>query len=102
MSYIYLLETSLSIKDSTVTCELHGWFKRGSKSRISVDELKGILRSARHRFIKKHGAVPNLLTVRVDEHQEWMDNMGIKVAKVSNNLPPRHFMLTFSKDSLDE
>jgi len=76
-----------------MNCELYGWFERDSKSRISVDELKGILRSARRRFMKKHGAIPNFLTVRIDEYQEWMDNMGIRIKKVDNNLAPKHFTL---------
>ena len=76
-------------------CELYGWFERDSKSKIKVDGLKSILRLARRRFMRKHGIVPNLLTVRIDEHQDWMDDMGIKVVKVENNLVPRHFTLEF-------
>ena len=83
-------------------CELYGWFERDSKGRLKVDELKSILRLARRGFMRKHGAVPNLLTVRADEYQDWMDNMGIKVSKVGNNLSPRHFTLTFSKDGANE
>lgn len=78
-------------------CELYGWFERDSKKRLKVDELKSILRLARRGFMKKHGAIPNLLTVRANEHQDWMDTMGIKVSQVENNLAPRHF--TLSKDS---
>ncbi len=78
-----------------MVCELYGWFERDSKGKISVDELKSILRSARRGYMKKHGAVPNLLTVRADEHQDWMDNMGIEVDRVESNLAPKHFTLTF-------
>ena len=78
-------------------CELYGWFEKDSKGKLKVDDLKSILRSARRGYMKKHGAIPNLLTVRIDEHKDWMDNMGIKVNQVENNLSPRHF--TLSKDS---
>jgi len=78
-----------------MTCELYGWFERGGKSRLKVDELKSILRLARRKFLRKHGAIPNLLTARKDEYQDWMDNMGIEVEQVDNNLAPRHFTLEF-------
>lgn len=76
-------------------CELYGWFERGSKSNLKVDELKSILRLARRRFMLKHGIVPNLLTVRKDEYQDWMANMGISVKQVDSNLAPKHFTLEF-------
>ena len=78
-------------------CELYGWFERDSKSRLKVDGVKSILRSARRSFMRKHGTVPNLLTVRRDEYQDWMSNMGIGVEQVDNNLAPRHFTLEVAK-----
>ena len=85
-------------------CELYGWFERDSKGRLKVDELKSILRLARRGYLKKHGTVPNLLTVRTGEYQDWMDNMGIEVNQVNNNLPRRHFMLASisSKEETNE
>ena len=75
--------------------ELYGWFERDSKRRAEADDLKYILRSARRKFWSKHGVVPNLLTVRKDEYQDWMSNMGIHIEQVSKNLAPRHFTLEF-------
>lgn len=80
-------------------CELYGWFERDSKKNLGVKALKSILRHARRSFMKKHGVVPNFLTVRVDEYQDWMDDMSIGMVKVENNLIPRHFTLTFEDKS---
>lgn len=76
-------------------CELYGWFERSSKRGLKVNNLKSILRIARRRFIKKHGTIPNLLTVRKDEYQDWMGNMGISIKQVDGNLVPKHFTLEF-------
>ena len=78
-------------------CELYGWFERDSKKSALKDRmfLRGILRTARRSFMKKHGRIPNLLIVRTDEYQDWMGNMGVSVKQVENNLIPRHFTLEF-------
>ena len=76
-------------------CEIYGWFERDSKGTLKQDALRGILRLARRRFMVKHGSIPNLLTIRWDEYQDWMDNMGIDIQQVDNNLAPKHFTLTF-------
>ena len=76
-------------------CEMYGWFERDSKRRATVDELRHILRFARRQFWSKHEVIPNLLTVRKDEYQNWMDNMDISVKQIDNNLAPKHFTLTF-------
>jgi hypothetical protein len=76
---------------------MFGWFERDGKKSALKDRmfLRGIFRTARRRFMEKHGRVPNLLTVCKDEYKDWMSNVGISVKQVDNNLAPRHFTLEF-------
>ena len=79
--------------------ELFGWFERASKIRkLKEVDLKKIFRKSRRRYVAKYGKSPSILVVRMDEHKEWMSNMGIDVEQVDKNLASNHFMLAYIEE----
>ena len=75
--------------------ELFLWPSKTNKS--DMDNRKAA-RKARRLFMRKHGSLPNTLTVRIDEYKEWMDMLGMHVEQVSINLAPGHFRMGVDDD----